>query len=426
MYNTRSNLNLLAVSAEDAETAINTERATDVSLLVGVDDYINLEHRRENNASEMNGKEEPDTIYDLGATAGANFNFAKMQPHHAAFLLAYGLGSVATAAAGAGYQHTITPLSGDLDTDRSNPSFTAVQRIANAIVKRRFASLFVDSVNINFSADDWVKGSGTIKGTGKHTDSVTEETVTALNNVTELTLAANAVQGSTAAERLDNVQIVRVAESGDEYQFMTPSAVSAATPAVITIDGLGGDGLSSVDYKILYVPTEAAWGTFPARLTETPMRVSQACLYVGGNWDGSSFVGGKALGSVLNSFEYQLQNNLDIKFTLCAGGTYAGRALRGARTQMLKLTRQSRDFLLQNYILQNETFGVHLLCEGAEFDTGHNYTLELIFPKVGILSAPFSSDSGRIAEAGDLQVLEDDTYGSVIARVKNLVATVAA
>lgn len=427
MYNTRANLNLLAVSLGTREAAINTEQDCDVSLLVGVDDYFNIDPRREDNSNEMTGKEEPDTIYDLGALASATLNFNKLQPHQALFMLAYGLGSCATAAAGTGYMHTVTPIAGDLDLVRSNPSFTAVQRIAQTIVKRRFASCFVDALTINFAEDDWVKGTGTIKATGKRTDSVIEETVVALNNTTTLTLASNGVHGTTADERLDNVQVVRAAASGsDQYEICTVTEVSDATPAVITIESLGGDGLDSLNYKILYVPTEAAWGTFPARLTETPMRVSQACLYVGGGWTGSAFAGGQAMGSVLTSLEYQLNNNLDIKFSMCAGGTYAGRVWRSGRSQTLKLNRKTRDYLLQNYILQNETLGVHLLCEGAEFDTGHKYTLELIFPRVAVLTAPFSSDNGRVAEAGDLKVLEDDTYGSVICRIKNLVETVAA
>ena len=64
--------------------------------------------------------------------------------------------------------------------------------------------------------------------------------------------------------------------------------------------------------------------------------------------------------------------------------------------------------------------------KGDEFDTGHKYTVELVFPQLGVLSAPLSTTNKRVAEAGDLQVLEHATYGSVIARVKNLVATYAA
>ncbi len=422
MNNTRANLNLLAVSASTAEVAINTPQALDQSLLVGTGDYINLEPRRENNAAEANGREEPDTIYDNGVTASGPFNFEKLQPNQAAFILAYGLGACATAAAGSGYQHTITPIDGDLDQARSNPGFTAAQRIGKTILKRRFASCFIDQVSITFAADDWVKGSGQIKATGYHEDTVVEETVSALNNATTLTLAANAVQGATAQERLDNVQVVRASESGGQYKFAVVTDVSADTPAVITIESLGGDGASSIDYKILYVPTEPAWATFPARVTETPMRVSQMCLHVGGAWDGSAFIGGKQVAASMQSLEYTLTNSMTVRFTPCAGGSYAGMALRDGRNQVIKLSREMRDMLLQQYLASGEYFGVHVLCEGAEFDTGQKYTLELIFPRCGLLSAPLSTSNKRIAEAGDLQVLEDATHGSVIARVKNLVS----
>jgi len=424
MRNSRANLNLMAVSMLNRETAINTVQTLDTSLLVDVGDYLNLDVRRENNANEANGKEEPDFIYDNGATASGTFNFNKLQPHQAGLILAYGLGSVSTAAAGSGYAHTITPINGDLDLARSNPSFTAAQRIGQTLNKRRFASCFIDGFSMTFAADDWVKASGQIKATGLYTDTIIEEEVSALDTVTSLTLAANGVQGATAAERLDNDQVVRAVVGGG-YKFATVSAVSAATPAVITIDSLGGTG-ATVTYKILYAPVEPAWATFPARVTETPLRVSQACLYLGGAWSGTAFVGGKQVASELKSCEWTLANGLAVEFTPCAGGSYAGRAYREGRNQTVKLNRELRDWLVQNYMGTNETFGLHLLCEGAEFDTGHKYTVELIFPSLGVLSAPLSTDGKRVAEAGDLQVLQHATYGSVIAIVKNMVATYAA
>lgn len=424
MRNSRANLNLMAVSMLNAETAINTEQTLDTSLLVDVGDYLNLDVRRESNADEANGREEPDLIYDNGATASGSFTFNKLQPHQAGLLLAYGLGSVSTAAAGSGYAHTIAPIDGDLDLARSNPSFTAAQRIGQTLNKRRFASCFVDSLTMTFAADDWVKATGSVKATGLYTDTIVEEEVEALDTATSLTLAANGVQGATAAERLDNVQVVRAVVGGG-MKFATVSAVSAGTPAVITIASLGGSG-ATVTYKVLYTPVEPAWATFPARVTETPLRVSQACLYLGGTWSGSAFVGGKQVASELKSCEWTLNNNLQVAFTPCAGGSYAGRAYRDGRNQTIRLSRELRDWLVQNYMGTNETFGLHLLCEGAEFDTGHNYTVELVFPKLGVLSAPLSTDGKRIAEAGDLQVLQDATYGSVIAVVKNLVATYAA
>ena len=420
MLNPRSSLTLTAVSAGTQEAAINTYQTMDQSILVSDGDYLNLDPRRENNSDEMNGKEEPDVIYDNGSLASGNFNFGKLQPNQAAFLLAFGLGACATTAAGSGYLHTITPIDGDIDIARSNPSFTAGQRVGKTINKRRLASCFIDSLSLSFAADDWVKGSGSVKATGMHEDTVIEETVTALDNVTSITLAANAVQGATAEDRLDSVQVVRAVVGGG-YVFANVTAVSAATPAEITFDSMGGAG-ASVDYKVLYTPTEPAWATFPARITETPMRVSQACLHLGGAWDGSAFVGGSAVAATLQQFEYNLNNNLNIEFTFCAGGAFAGRAFRQGRNQTINLTRNMRNMLMQRYMDSNEYFGLHLLCEGAEFDTGHKYTLELIFPRLGLLGAPISSGNKIVAEAGDLQVLEDATYGSVICRVKNLVS----
>ncbi len=419
MLNPRASLNLTAVSAGTMETAINTFQDLDQSILIGDSDYLNLDLRRENNVDEANGKEEADLIYDNGNTASGTFNFAKLQPNQAAFILAYALGNCATVAAGSGYQHTITPIDGDVDVARSNPSFTAAQRIGKTIDKRRLASCFVDSATLTFAADDWVKGSASIKATGMHEDTVIEETVTAADNATTLTLAANAVQGATDAERLDSIQVVR-AMVGGGYKFAVVNAVSADTPAVITIESLGGSG-SKVDYKILYTPTEPAWATFPARIVETPLRVAQACIHLGGNWDGSQFVGGHQVAATLRQFEYKINNNMSLEFTPCAGGANAGRCFRSGRVQTLTLTRNMRNMLMQRYMDANEYFGLYLLCEGAEYEAGQKYTLELIFPRLGLLSAPMSTDNKLVAEAGDLQVLEDATHGSAIVRVKNLV-----
>ena len=74
----------------------------------------------------------------------------------------------------------------------------------------------------------------------------------------------------------------------------------------------------------------------------------------------------------------------------------------------------------------DEYFGASILAEGAEFDTGHNYGVEIIFPRLGVLKAPITANGKRLAEKGDLAVLEDDTYGSVIVKVKNLAQYYAA
>ncbi len=424
----RATDNVIAVSANHKESAVNTEQTLDTSLLWNIGVMINTEPRRESNENEATGHEEPDAVYDLGKTVKVTLESDKAQPQHFAFLGAYGLGAITTAALGSGYKHTETPISGDLDADRSNPSFTGAQRWGKtdtSIMKRRFASMFIDSFKATFTADEWVKISGEVLGTGKVTTNVTEESISAAENATQLTLAANGVQGSDAAARLSNVQRVRVELVTGIWTEVAYSAVSAATPAVITITAPGVPATSRT-YKVLYHPTAAAWETFPARVTESPLRISQMSLNVGGSWTGSAFSGGRALTSELNSIEWEFKNNMAVKYVPGAGDAYAGRCLRKARSQKIKLNREFREYIMQQHIDDNDTFGLHIKLTGALYDATYHYQVEIIFPKLALLAAPLSEKDKMNTEEGDLQVLEDATYGSVIMIVQNLVDTYAA
>jgi len=417
--------NLLAVSANDMETAINTEQALDTSMLVSMTDVINLDRKRESNANELTGLEEADAVYDLGALATLTMNFEKAQPQHFAFGLAYALGVIATAAAGAGYAHTITPIANDLDSARSNPSFTAGMRWGDTVLKRRFASMFVDSLTATFARDAWAKLALSCKGTGKVDDNIYEESLSAPANAVSLTLAANAVQGADAAARLQNVQRIRVELTPGVWTEVAYSAVSAATPAVITISSAGGP-IDTKTYKILYIPAEAAWCAFPARTTETPLRVTDLTISLGGSVSSGVYSAGRGFACEVESIDYSLQNNLQLEMCLGGSGTYADRAFRDGRVQTLKFNREFRDYIIQQHIDSNDTFAVKILAEGATFDAPHKYTVQLLFPKVAVINAPLSANGKRLAEAGDFIVLEDSTEGSVIATVKNLVATYAA
>jgi hypothetical protein len=401
------------------ETAINTEQTVDLALLSDLSDAVNLEPRRETNADEATGHEEPTMVYDNGATSGGNRNFSKAQPQHFAFLLAYGLGSCATAAAGSGYEHTITPIDGDVDNDRSLPSFSLLTRFGKTVLKRRFISMFVDQVSATFAKDDWVKCNGTLKGTGKHVDNVVEESVTAPADSVSLDLAANGVEGADASGRLDNIQRIRVELTVGVWTEVEYTAVDALTPASITITAPSVDP-GDVTYKILYVPTEGAEFDLPAAVKESPLRVAQMTAVLGGKWTGAAFTGGRAVSSEVNQIQYDLSNSLEINFVPGAGGAYAASSFRPARNQTLKVDRRFKDFILQQHMGDNDTFGFHILCQGAEFDVGHNYQVEFVFPRVAVLNAPISVNGKVLAEAGDFAVLEDDTHGSVVVKVKNL------
>ena len=419
MRSIRANHNIIAVSAYARETAINTAQDLDLSLLASVGDIISLEPRREDNVDELTGKEEADTIYDLGSTSALSLNFPKAQPQHFAFLYAFALGQIASAAAGSGYLKTITPIDGDLETERSLPSFTAAQRMGKTVAKERFYSMFVNALTATFARDDWCQVKADIIGTGRLDASVTEEEITAAGNVTALTLAANGVSGSTAAERLDAVHQIRVELASGVWTEVEFSAVSADVPAEITITA-ASESTDDVTYKILYAPTEEAWMTMPARVSETPLRVSEMTFSLGGTWDGSAIQGGRDLAAEINSIEHSLSNNGAVEFTVGSGGNYAAQYFRDGRTQTLSLDREFRDYIVRNYMTGNETFAAAITATGAEYESGQNYEVQIVFPKLGVLKAPVTANGKRLAEKGDMAVLEDSTYGSVIVNVRNL------
>lgn len=502
MRNYLATYDLVAVSANAKETALNTEKTLDTSLLVTKSNLPALEHRREDNKDELTGKEEADTIYDLGNLSSMSMEFDKAQAQHFGLGYSYALGVSTPSPWGTGYKHAITPTA-----DMFLPSFTLGARLGKTIMKRMFASMHVDQLTATFAKDSWAKLVLALKGTGKYTDNMTTELVTAKFSATTLPLAGtNAVEDGSAdsALRLDNVHQVRVlVPNSGEYQDVTVTAVSAGPPSVLTITspatavaiaGLSkaascvvswvGHGLvngnkvtiagitqaewsglkaehiitkigddtftipvntsafslsydpgtdpgtiiesTNAVYEILYVPTEPAWCTFPARVSEPPLRVTDLVLTMGGIWDGTSFLGGHAMSNEIESVEHNINNNLAVEFRVGGTGSYANYVMRQNRAQTLKMNRQARDFILQQRIKDNEYFGLRLTATGAEFETGKNYYVDIVFPRCAVLTAPLSVSGKVLAEAGDLVVLEDDTYGSVIVKVANKVTAYAA
>lgn len=413
--------NLLAVSLLLKETALNTEQTLSHTLLVDKGDIAQLTPRREDNSDELTGKEEPDAIYDLGALSGVTFNFNKAKPQDFLLAYGYGLGVVASNAWGTGYKHVMTGIAGP-----DIPGFTGGQRLGQTILKRRLASLFIDQVTTTFAKDSWAKCVAAIKGTGKYSQNMYKETITAFYDATSLALAVNAVQGADAPTRLDNVHQIRVqVPTTLEWVEVVYSVVTADPPSAITIAAPGGTHTSTT-FEVLYVPTEPAWCTFPARVIEPPLRVTDLVLKIGGKWNGSSFLGGRTVDQEVESIEHTLNNQMAVEYRVGGTGTYANYAQKQGRQQTLKFDRQMREFILQQRLADNEYFGVYMKATGAEFETGKNYYVELIFPRCNVLTAPISVKDKVLAEVGDLKVLQDDTYGSIQVTVANKIATCAA
>lgn len=412
--------NMIAVSRA-MEDAVNTLGDIDTTLLADQGSIADLEPRREDNSDELRGgKEEADTIYDNGATSKLSLSFNKARPAEYALVCGYGLGAVATAAAGtSGYLHTITPIAGDLDLNRSNPTMSCAMQYGQEVFKRLFLSMAVNSFKAEFKKDAWPVLTAELVGTGKHSDNVISETVTDAANATSLTLASQA-QGSTAAERLAAVHSITANIDGVNTP-VTVNAVSDADPAVVTIEAPDVD-TADVDYTVLYVPAESdGWMSFPARVLESPMRVSNLAITVGGAWNGSDFVGGRSLGCEVSSLTWSLENSIAAGFCMGSDYRYAARLTREGRSQTINLTQELRNYILQQNLKDNATFGVEIELTGMEYEDGQAYMFRAIFPQVGVLGAPISVDGKRLAEAGDFKVLDHDIYGSVIVQVRNQV-----
>ncbi len=418
--------NLLAVSAAHREADMNVEQELDTTLLADLNSILNYQAQKFPNREELTGKEEADRLHDLGGKVAGTLTFPRAQPQHFAFLLSYGLGAVETVPAGAsGFRHTIRPLPGEVDAARSNPSFTAAMRFGRQVLKRRFASCFIDQVKVEFAKDGWAKISGAVKGSGKVEDNTRVEDAAAPYNAEVLSLEAG-VAGGDAAERRSNVQAVKVlnpaTQSWDEVAY---GAVSDASPAVITITPPGSDATPTT-FRVYYLPRESGWMNFPPRVEEPPLKVSNLTVTLGGRWDGAGFYGGQPLSAELRAVTWTLKNNLTPETTPGAGGGYANRAFRTGREQSLKFDRDFRDFLLAQNLKDNDTLAVHLLAQGPEFEPGVNYQVELVFPRVAVLNAPVRTAQRRLGEDVEFAVLEDDDFGSVVAVVQNQVSSYAA
>jgi hypothetical protein len=294
------------------------------------------------------------------------------------------------------------------------------------VLSRRFTSCFIDQVQVNFPKDGWAKITAAVKGTGKVDDNTCLELISAPDNAASLTLAANGVAGVSDTERLSNVQAVQVlnpaTQSWDEVAY---SAVSEAVPGVITISPPGA-AATATTYRVYYLPQESGWTVFPARLDEPPLKVNQLEVTLGGRWDGSSFTGGTVLAAELRAITWTVKNYLNPESGPGAGTGYANRAFRYGREQTLKFDRDFRDFLMAQHLRDNDTIALHLKASGPEFAPGMNYQVELVFPRVAVLTAAVGLNQRRLKEDVQFTVLEDDNFGSVIAYVQNQVSGYAA
>lgn len=398
-----------------------------VTMDMDAGSMISLEREIENNAEQIHGSELPTETYYGRHTAVGSLSQEKAKPDFLAFILSFFLGAASSTAAGTtGYKHTFTRLTADPD----HPSFTFQQRLGDSILKERFAGNHISVVTIEFGDGPWVSASADIVGWGKKDENFVRETITTAALATTAELSED-VHGSTDAERLESFFELRAKDTdADLWKYPVVSAVSDADPAVITFSPAVGTGAGDVDLEVTYLEDEddLAWCTFPAKISESPLKVTDCELRFHGLWDGSSFSGGRpipvdeGLGmSIAMNNEITIHHGPD-----ASGSLYATDSHREGVNFEITITKKMKDAIIQASMDKGdqENIAVRLLLQGAEIDSGEGFYFggEIIFPRCRLASAAIG-DAGKIKqEVPVLQVMDDGTYGGIIAIIYNQVS----
>jgi len=384
---------------------------------------LGTERAVEDNRDQIRGIELPTRLFATGQTASGKLNQKRAKPDFLAFALAYFFGQVTTQQVASGiYQHTITPAESIY-----LPSFTLLQRRGDSILKERFAGNLIESFDLDLG-ESWVGLNANVKGIGKREANYFHEVVAALENSLQISLAQNGVEGESAAERVENVFRVRAKAVGSSaWTVCKVTAVSAATPAVITLESAVGQSGNPVNFHIDYIPVEPAWCEFPSFWEESPLRLVDAQLIVDGYFNGSSVAGGEVISKDLLGFTVSAKNDLDIrKLADGSGELCASDAMRKGREITVKLSERLRNTVLQWQWdhPEAEQISLYLRIRGAEIvpASGYYFGADMVFPLCGIVKMPIAVNGKVLAQEGDLIVMDDGSYGGAFIRVWNQVS----
>ncbi len=409
---------------EDPKGTPQTSGGATINLDSG--SAMGLNRQVEHNGETVHGSELPTEVFMGTQSAEGTLTQSKVKPDFLGFVLAFFAGSCSSTTTGTStspqaYEHTIAPLTDDVD----HPSFTLIQQRGDAIVKERYSGNSIDEFTLELG-EGWVSLSAGVKGLGKRDINYHHEIVSAAENSTQLTLAANAVEGADAAARLENVFRVRAKAVGqNDWTVLSVTGVSAATPAVLSLETAVGTNTSDINFHLDYIPEEPAWCTLPAAIDESPLKVQDLKIVVDAHFDGTfPPTGGRTIASDVEGFSVSGVNNLRIKPVPDSSGVhYSGESIREGRQITIKLSEKLKNSirLYQADNPEAETLSVWVKLKGAEINSGEGvyFGADIFFPKCAILAAPITVGSKILAVEGDMIVLDDGTYNGMSANVYN-------
>lgn len=374
---------------------------------------------RTDDRGEINNVEGPTATFEPSNSAEGTFTQSKARPHFINQMMLYGMGGdpTSTSVGTLGFRHD----GAWLDTNLM-PTFTTVQREGNRADFEQYVGCGVNTLTLSLS-DKWVSAEAAILATGLRNTQSQQIQFNALDNATSLTLTDLeatdfGVQGTTA-ERLTNLTDLwaRVAGVGDVVQ-VTRSAVSEATPAIISNSTIGGAGATVVYNATFYTDTSVAWATTVSGNAASPLRLVDAQVGVRGAWDGTSWTGATELDATTgDTVEFTLNNNLLQRWIPNQSRTLNAQEIRrgdDGRQATISLTRRFADPIFK-LLADNNTqdFSLRFIVQGGLMDTGdtERYGFEIVIPQARFTTAAEpATEEGELAHQLNIEAMVDSTY----------------
>ncbi|GEM_PF-2850603 len=383
---------------------------------------IDISETRENNQAEKTGYWEPTRIETGEKEAAGTLTQNKSQPATLAWAFAMMCNDHADATAGTtGHVHTSQMTYG------IEPAyFTAVHQKGDIADMRRHVGVMIDTLGLTMTKGANLAATVGVKGLGKTDNRRITEVVSALDNVTTISYT-----NDIHDESVDNVTVwADTTGDGTPDKKVTVTVVDN-TNNDLTITSLGGAG-SSVDYHLVYTAdklvTGYTWSDLSSisKIDEFRPRTRDIQLILGGSYDGTDIVGGEIAKCEISSVNYNYAANSVSQKCFRGSSTaidHSSHVDVGLINQTLTVDREIKDFIMDYWHESNmyPAFKIHAVSP-VEFESGHNYEIEIIIPKVGFTDNQQNVVEGKWSTQSSLTILKDDSvndYPSIIFKVKN-------
>lgn len=239
----------------------------------------------------------------------------------------------------------------------------------------------------------------------------------------------------------DTAAAMTAGEHLGRYLVMTSGTASGA---IFMITGNSTTAFSFENYDLYsagvrsgdtYDVKQFPWADTGAlsQISQPYLRMNDLTVVVGGEYDGSSFTGGRTLAGGLNSIEWSYSGNHDFSF-LAGDGQYTSSIGIGQAEQTLKLDQRMKEAVYRAMMAdaggdfddEADYFAMQVTATGAEIGGGYNFQVRITWPRLAINSVKLKAEEAHLGEDLELAVKAHPTHGSVVVEIWDNVASYAA